>query len=133
MSVFVTDTHPFVWFASGKPGNLSKAAFKAFTEAESGNAFIHIPAMVLYEIAILEKHRKIALEGGFRRWTENVLKNDGFGVADLELEIINSAVGYSFNEDPFDNVIVATAAEMSLPLITKDSAITDSGLVEICW
>ena len=133
MSIFVTDTHPLVWYGNGKLGNLSKSALRAFADAEVGNAFVHIPAMVLFETAILERQGKIKLTGGFLRWTEALLKNPGFGVVSLEPNIINTSVGYNFNNDPFDKVIVATAAEMSLPLITKDSAITESGLAEICW
>ena len=133
MSVFVTDTHALLWFTLNKHSNLTKPALSAFTDAENGRGFINIPSMVLLETAILEKQGRINLNGGFLRWSESLLLNSGFGVVPLEPEIIHSAVGYSFNEDPFDKVIVATAAEMSLPLITKDSAITDSGLVEICW
>lgn len=62
-----------------------------------------------------------------------VMKNSGFGLAPLEPEIINSAVGYNFNNDPFDGVITATAAELFVPLITKEAAITDSNLAEIYW
>lgn len=133
MSVFVTDTHPLVWFGNGKNGLLSKSALRAFVDAETGMGFIYVPAMVLLEIAILERDGKIRLDGGFLRWTETLFKNSGFGIAPLEPMVINSSVGYSFNGDPFDKVITATAAELSLPLITKDAAITDSKLIEICW
>lgn len=133
MSVFVTDTHPVIWFFGGKHGNLSKAALKAFTEAEDGNGFIYIPSVVLWEAAILERKGRIKLVGGFPRWVETVLKNSGFGIAPLDAAVINSAVGYNFNNDPFDNVIVVTADELSVPLITKDAAITDSNLVENHW
>ncbi len=51
----------------------------------------------------------------------------------LETEIISDAVGYNFNNDPFDSVIVATAKRLELPLITKDSAIINSNIVEIFW
>ena len=133
MSVFVTDTHALLWFTLNKHSNLTKPALSAFTDAENGRGFINIPSMVLLETAILEKQGRINLNGGFLRWSESLLLNSGFGTVPLEPEIIHLAVGYNFNEDPFDKVIVATAAEMSLPLITKDSAITESGLVDICW
>lgn len=133
MSVFVTDTHPILWFTLNKRGNLSERALKAFTDAEDGNGFIYIPSVVLWEAAILERKGRIKLTGGFRRWAETVLKNSGFGLAPLDPEIINSAVGYNFNNDPFDGVITATAAELSVPLITKDAAITNSNLAEIYW
>jgi len=87
----------------------------------------------LWETAILEHEGKIKLYNGFSRWAETLLKHSGFGMAPLDPAVINLAVGYKFNNDPFDKVIVATAADLSLPLITKDVAITDSNLVEIHW
>lgn len=133
MSVFVADTHPILWFTLNKRGLLSKSALRAFTDAEVGMAFIHVPAMVLLETAMLERSGKIKLDGGFLRWTETLFKNSGFGIAPLDAAVINRAVGFNFNGDPFDKVIAATAAELSLPLITKDAAITDSKLIEIYW
>ena len=133
MSVYVTDTHPLVWFTLNEQRNLSKPVLRVFESALSGTAFIHVPAMVLYEIAILEKQRKVDLTNGFRRWTENLLSETGFGITHLEPDMIRTAVGFSFNGDPFDKAIAATAVELELPLITRDSAITDSGLVEILW
>jgi PIN domain nuclease of toxin-antitoxin system len=133
MSVFVTDTHPLVWFGGGKHGNLSQAALKVFADAEAGQAFIYIPAVVLWGIALLERTGKIKLGGGFSRWTEKILAHPGFGIAPLEPAIIAQAVAYNLNSDPFDSVIAATAAELSLPLITRDAAMTDSRLIEIYW
>jgi PIN domain nuclease of toxin-antitoxin system len=106
---------------------------KAFAGTESGQTFVYIPAVVLWEAAILERKGKIKLTGGFTRWAETLLANSGFGLAPLEPAIIDLAVGYNFNGDPFDGVITATASELSLPLITKDAAITKSNLVEIYW
>ena len=133
MSVFVTDTHALLWFTLNKHSKLSKTALHAFENAENGRGFINIPSMVLFETAILEKQARIKLNGGFLRWSKNLLGNSGFGTVPLEPEIIHAAVGYKFNEDPFDKIIVATATQLSLPLITKDAAIIESGLIEICW
>jgi PIN domain nuclease of toxin-antitoxin system len=73
------------------------------------------------------------LNGGFLRWIESVFKNSGFGSAPLEPAAIDLAVGYNFNHDTFDRAIVAAAAHLSLPIITKDAAITNSNLIEIHW
>lgn len=93
MSVFVTDTHPVIWFFGNKHADLSKRALKAFTDAEAGNGFIYISSVVLWEAAILNSKGRIKLTGGFSRWAETVLKSNGFGLAPLKPEIINSAVG----------------------------------------
>jgi PIN domain nuclease of toxin-antitoxin system len=35
--------------------------------------------------------------------------------------------------DPFDRFILATAAHMGLPLVTKDRAITSTHAVDVIW
>ena len=88
---------------------------------------------MLWEIAILQNLGKINLPGRFDYWANQLLKKQGFEIIPLEVPIISKAVGYNFNNDVFDKVIVASAIELDLPLMTKDSAIIDSNLVEIYW
>ncbi len=64
---------------------------------------------------------------------EDLLSKNGFEIVPLEPSIISQSVGFNFNEDSFDKVIVASAIELDVPLITKDWAITESNLVEIYW
>jgi PIN domain nuclease of toxin-antitoxin system len=40
---------------------------------------------------------------------------------------------HRFSRDPFDGLIVATAEAMDLPLISRDTAIQESGLVKAVW
>lgn len=133
MSVFVTDTHPVLWFTLNKRTALSKKVLTVFEAAEAGQNFVYVPAIVLWEAALLERAGKIKLYDGFTRWAEKLLNNHGFGVAPLEPEIIALGAGYNFNGDPFDETITAYAAHLDLPLITKDVAITNSGFVEVYW
>lgn len=133
MSVFVTDTHPVVWFTLGKRAVLSKKVLAVFEAAEKGQGFIYIPAIVLWEVALLERAGKIKLYDGFLRWAEKLERNPGFGIAPLEAEIIALGAGYNINGDPFDETITAFAVHLEVPLITKDVALTNAGLVEIFW
>ncbi len=84
-------------------------------------------------MAILEQKQRIKLYNGFLNWSEQLLKTKAFGIAPLEPEIIALGTGYNFNNDPFDEIITAYASQMQLPLITKDNAITNSGLIEVYW
>lgn len=133
MSVYVTDTHPLVWFTLNKGNQLSEKARRAFEAAETGQAFVYVPAIVLWETALLERAGRIKLNEGFLRWAEKILSSSGFGLAPLDTEIIALGAGYNFNGDPFDETITAYAAHLDVPLITKDTAITNAGLVEIFW
>jgi PIN domain nuclease of toxin-antitoxin system len=133
MSVYLTDTHSILWFTLNKHSSLSEKALAVFESALKGETFIYIPVVVLWEVAILEQKQRIRLNGGFLNWATQVLKTKSFGIAPLEPEIIAIGTGYNFNQDPFDEMIVAFSAYMDLPLITRDNAITESGLVEIYW
>lgn len=97
MSVSVTDTHPLLYYRLGKLSSLSSKALAAFQAAEAGREFIYVPAVVLWETALLERHGKIKLYDGFLRWTEELFANSGFGLTPLEPAIIRQAVGYNFN------------------------------------
>ena len=46
MKDYVADTHVLFWYFSNYP-RLGRKASSAFEEAEAGNAYIHIPAIVL--------------------------------------------------------------------------------------
>lgn len=131
--MFVTDTHPLIWFSTRKHSQLSSKVLSAFDKANEGDLLIYIPAVVLWEIAILQNLGKINLPERFDFWSSNLLRKKGFILIPLEPSIIANAVNYNFNNDLFDKIIVASAVDFDLPLITKDSAITNSNVVEIYW
>ena len=124
MSVYITDTHPLIWFTLNKHSSLSKKALTVFESAVHGESFIYIPAIVFWEVAILEQKQRIKLHNGFSHWSDELLKTKAFGIAPLEPEIIALGTGFNFNNDPFDEMIAAFASHLELPLITKDNAIT---------
>ncbi len=133
MSVYVTDTHPLIWYAANQKAKLSKKALRVFEKAWTNQAFIYVPAPVLWEIALLIKARQIKLPQPFAQWAAALSIQPGFEVALLDSTVLETTLNVRINGDPFDEVIVATALTLDLPLITKDVAITDSQLVEVIW
>ena len=131
--MYVTDTHPLVFYRNRTMRRLSERARKAFEQAENGEAFILIPAPVLWEVSMLEKAGHITLDKPFADWVNELARMPGYDFVALEAATIVEARNYGFNHDIFDAAIVATAKLQDLPLITKDVAITHSGVVEIYW
>lgn len=131
--MFVTDTHALVWYTTQKRSKLSQKVTTAFDKANRAESAILIPSITLFEIAMLERDEEISLQDGFMNWARRLQKKKGFIFEELTPEIVYYAVGYNFNTDPFDRIIVATAVKLDLPLITKDVAITESNLVEVYW
>ena len=132
MSLFVTDTHPLIWYMAGKHSQLSRKALAAFNAAARNEALIYVPSFVLWEIALLLKVGRIALDEDFGDWAERLIGHPGFDLADFSVQTATEAYRYPFS-DPFDGVIAATARVMDLPLITRDHEITESGLVDAYW
>ena len=131
--MYVTDTHPLIWYATGKHSSLSPKVLTVFNKAEAAETQVYVPAVVFWEIALLENLGKIKLKERFDRWANALLAKNGFEIVPLDPSIISLAIGYNFNRDVFDKIIVASAIELDLPLMTKDTAIIESNLIEIYW
>ena len=52
--MLVTDTHPLIWYSTGKHSQLSRRVLIAFQKAETAEVLIYIPAVIFWEIALLE-------------------------------------------------------------------------------
>lgn len=67
---------------------------------------------------------------------EEVLNPVGdFTVAPIDVSIVNfyETIPLDVLRDPWDRFITATAMALDLPLVSRDEAITKSGLVEVIW
>ncbi len=131
--MFVTDTHPLVWYINGDFSKISDKVRRVFDQTKTAETVIYVSAVVLWEIALLEKLGRIRLNARFDHWAKDVMSIKGLESAPLEIDDIHLGVGYGGHSDPFDNIIVATASTLGHPLITKDVAITESNLVEVYW
>lgn len=133
MPVYVTDTHPLLWYASGAHHKLSRRALRVFKEASEAQVLVYVPAAALWEASIVIREGRVPLREPFAHWGSALLRQAGFDLAPLDLDVIVEASYLSFDNDPFDATIVATARLKDLPLITKDQAITEAGIVDIAW
>ena len=131
MSLYVTDTHPLVWYATNQHAKLTRKVIRIFDQASRGQVLIYVPAVVCWEISFLIKSGRIRLKQPFDQWAGALVAMRGFDLASLELDIAE-AHSLTF-DDPFDAAIVATARLKDLPLITKDETISDSGMVDVEW
>jgi PIN domain nuclease of toxin-antitoxin system len=88
VSVYVTDTHPLIWYASHSHRSLSHRALRVFEQAENGEAFILVPAPVLWEVSILDKAGDITLSKPFDQWLRDLLQKPCYDQIPLDAEII---------------------------------------------
>lgn len=131
--IYVTDTHPLVFYSIGETRKLGRRALRAFLDAEKKKAIIYIPTICFFELALLLEGGRIQSPFSFAAWKEHVEELGGFIVEPLTWEDIEEARALVQLRDPFDRLIAGTANRLRCPLITCDREVTTSRLVVIAW
>ncbi len=123
----VLDTHVWFWLATGNP-DLSSTTRKLL-ESISRTGTIFIPAISMWEIAMLEKLGRIELQMPTAQWLTSALAAPGLKLAPLTPEIVADSCNLpgNFHKDPADQMIVATARTLQCALITRDNSIVKYG------
>lgn len=125
MTAVVLDTHVLTWVMGVVP-KLGKRARRAVDRATaSEGAFVS--AITPWEISMGVQLGRLRLGKTAEQWVSEALALPGIFVAPLEPEIAIAAAKLprSFMNDPSDQIIVATAQHLNLPLITADHKILD--------
>jgi PIN domain nuclease of toxin-antitoxin system len=134
MMEYVADAHATAWHLFARQ-RLGKAALAAFDEAEAGRAKIFIPVVAVAEIImVVEKRRlpgvtmsQLEIELGLMQRSAN------YELLPLLPDLVIFSRTLTTIPDIFDRLIVAEASRLGLPLITTDSVIRLSGLVNVIW
>lgn len=128
----VTDTHALLFHAAGGRGLGSKAA-AFFNRCERREAILYIPAVAMWECSLLARVGRINLRRTVRAFFDDLFSNPAYQPIDVTPEDVFLADELRFTRDPFDALIVASARNASLPLITRDGDIRKSGIVPVIW
>ena len=132
VSAAVVDTHPLVFHAAGGK-LLGKRAAGHFRSCEEREAIAYVPTVVIWEVSLLVRARRIDIGGSLRRFFITLFGNAAYQPLELSLEQVLLAHEVRPNDDPFDALICAAALSLDLPLITRDSDIEGSGIVKTLW
>jgi PIN domain nuclease of toxin-antitoxin system len=128
----VTDTHALLFHAAGG-GRLGKRAAAHFEACERREALVYVPAAVIWECSLLARASRVNLRRTVRGFFEDLFSNPAYQPYDLTAAQIYLADESRPNRDPFDGLICAAAADLELPLITRDADIAGSGIVRVIW
>jgi len=122
--------NPFVWYLVDD-ARLGSRARIAYDRADSGEATIIIPAIVLAEsLYLAEKGRIKARSEQIFGTMDNALN---YRIYPLDLTIIQKGWELKRLTEIRDRTIVATAKHLNFELITRDGGIRDSGYVQTLW
>ena len=128
----VADTHALLYHAGGSR-RLGKRAAAHFAKTEAREALTYVPAGVIWEVSLLARAGRFNLRRAPREFFGDLFSNPAFQPYDLTGEQILDADELRINRDPFDALICAAARALSLPLITRDADIEQSGAVRVIW
>jgi PIN domain nuclease of toxin-antitoxin system len=128
--VIVLDTATWIWRASD-PKRLTTSARRAIDEAERAL----VSAISVWEVAMLVAKRRIQLDRPVEQWVDIALALPGIQLAPLEpaIAVRSSKLPGEFHPDPADRIIVATALENAVPIITPDDRIRSYPHVQSAW
>jgi PIN domain nuclease of toxin-antitoxin system len=134
VSEYVTDTHSLYWHLTSEP-RLSAPARKVFLDADKGIHRIWIPGIALIEMVYLVERGRLAAEPIDQLFALLANTDGSYIVAVLNQDTARAlrAVPRSIVADMPDRIVVATARQLGLPLISRDAAIRRAAAVPILW
>jgi PIN domain nuclease of toxin-antitoxin system len=116
---YLLDTHCLLWFQD----EYYKISDKVLDEIKNIDNDIYFSQVSLFEIAIKQKIGKLPNLKTSTEEIYNTAINDGFSFLSIENKAIASYQNIpllDFHRDPFDRLLLATAFEHKLSIITAD-------------
>jgi PIN domain nuclease of toxin-antitoxin system len=128
--LILLDTAAWIWRASD-PKRLTTRARRAIDQAENSL----VSAISVWEVAMLVAKRRIQLDRPVEQWVDIALALPGIQLAALEpaIAVRSAKLPGVFHPDPADRIIVATALENALVIITPDDRILSYPHVQSAW
>jgi PIN domain nuclease of toxin-antitoxin system len=128
--VIVLDTATWIWRASD-PDRLTTSARRAIDEVER----VLVSAISVWEVAMLVAKRRIQLDRPVEQWVDIALALPKIQLAPLEpaIAVRSTKLPGQLYPDPADRIIIATALERAVPVITPDERIRSYPHVQSAW
>jgi PIN domain nuclease of toxin-antitoxin system len=134
--VILLDTHVLYWMANDSK-RLSRRAREAIRDAkhEQGrhDAGIAIATITMWELAWLAEHGRIAVTVSVEAFVRELVARTILRPVTPAIAALAVGLPDPFPRDPSDRLIAATAMVEGMPLVTADTRIRRSKLVETVW
>lgn len=121
--LLLLDTH--IWFRYQVfPEQIKPSVAKLIDDAALRNN-VYVSVMSVWELAMLEREKKVELDGGAERWSREALSKPGISLLPLSPRIAIESVYLPspMHKDPADRILVASARIENLTLVTRDKEI----------
>jgi PIN domain nuclease of toxin-antitoxin system len=127
MLPLLLDTHAAIWLFEDQP--LARTATEAINAAYRDDQALLVSPIIAWEIGLLISRNRIDLRATPERWFRGLLATPGLQLAALSPEILiaSSFLPGKPPRDPADRIILATARDLGLTLVTRDRALLAYG------
>ncbi|WP_112436868.1 type II toxin-antitoxin system VapC family toxin [Rhizobium sp.] len=124
---FLLDTCTVLWLVEGAP--LSREANVALSSGREKRG-LFVSSMSAWEIGILISKGRLPTTKDAMYWFEDAMELIGAQTADVSLQalVASSFLPQPVHNDPADRILIATARENDLTIITRDRAILSYGV-----
>jgi PIN domain nuclease of toxin-antitoxin system len=124
-SSILLDTHVWLWLAEGSDRLLDTPGYEAIIRARDAGGGIFISIISVWEVGMLAAKGRILARQDYRKWIERGLAESFVRLQPMTpgIAIESSHLPGDFHADPADRILVATARELDIPLITADANI----------
>jgi len=131
--MILMDTCTVIWDAL-EPQKLTSKSINAINKADERNALI-ISDISILEISMLIKKRRIEIEATATTFINLFLQSRNISVQSISPEIAEQSLdfGDDINKDPADRIIAATSIILNAQLVTADSNLQNSELLDTIW
>jgi PIN domain nuclease of toxin-antitoxin system len=128
--IVLPDTHAYHWWLT-EPDQLSPAAGLAMGAAEE----IVVAAITWYELAWLARKGRIGVRGSLDSWLRRISRDVRTLGVTPSIAAVAAGLPDTFPSDPADRLIVATAMEHGLPIVSRDRRMHEHAAVttQVIW
>ena len=123
------DTHVLLWFVGGQQKHRLRR-IRPEVEAAQASGRLHVSAYTGWEVGMLWTARRLELAVPPDVWFRQVVTQPGIRVLDVTPDIAMDAALLPDTPpgDPADRILMATARQRGLTLVTADRRIADYGV-----
>lgn len=128
--MYVTDTHPWLWFLSSDQ-RLSKKAESIFDSAERSKETIVIPSIVIAESIYIANKKGYNLK--MKEIIEDLETSSNYIIKNMDYSILKSISTDERDFSIHDKIIVVTGEKEDNKIISRDKKIQKQAGVEVIW
>jgi PIN domain nuclease of toxin-antitoxin system len=124
---YLLDTCAVIWLANGAP--LGRDANTVLSENRARNGALVISSMSAWEIGMLVSKGRLPTAKNAAAWFNDAREMIGADIMDISQSALIEAsfLPQPIHNDPTDRILIATARENDLTIITRDRAILAYG------